>query len=607
MEQTNKTPNEEVLETKNEPTTGAIEQPSTFKSYTPEEVEAMTCPEIVDAIVLMSQQDVLPPRREIDALKRAFEKKKNEYASSSEQEHMALLEEAEVQESRLKDLLQTYKERYKQQLEEAQKEQENNFERKMTLIATLREIVESEADFQTIRTRYHELMDTWRSIGLVPESKYANMQQEFNLWTEKFYDLKQINDEFRSYDFKKNLQLKRDLIDRAKELSETADVVEASKELQELHRQWKEIGPVEKELREQIWQEFNEYSRIIHKKRQEFFDNRLAQEETNLEAKKSLCERVEALEFDKLKTMRAWQEVTEKVLAIQAEWKTIGAAPKSENVSIYARFRAACDFFFETKASFFKQTREEYDENIEAKKRIVAEAEALATSEEWNKTADKLKALQTEWKKIGPTPKKVGDELWAKFRSACDTFFDAKKAQTAGRSEEQGKNLELKREVIAKVQALAEEESEAGAQQQQRERLNALVAEFNEIGHVPFKEKEKVYKAFHKAVDKVYEKLQISRNQQQIEHFEESLDALVQSGDIRKLKEQLEQLYRVRERLDKEMQTTSSSMDLFSSTSKWGDSMIKEIEHKKQRLSRDLIVIKEKIALLKEKIKDAQH
>ncbi|MBB6276129.1 DUF349 domain-containing protein [Porphyromonas circumdentaria] len=605
MEQTNKTSNEEILPTKNELTEGAQEQTPAFKSYTPEEIEAMTCPEIVDAIVLMSQQDVLPPRREIDTLKRAFDKKKAEYAESSDESHAALLEQAEIQESRLKDLLQTYKERYKQQLEDAQKEQENNFEKKMSLIATLREIVESNADFQTIRTRYHELMESWRSIGLVPESKYANMQQEFNLWTEKFYDLKQINDEFRSYDFKKNLQAKRDLIERAKELCDSTDVVEASKELQELHRLWKETGPVEKELREQIWQEFNEYSRTIHKKRQEFFDNRLAQEEANLEAKKALCERVESLNIEKLKTMRAWQEATEKVLATQAEWKTIGIAPKSDNASIYARFRAACDFFFETKASFFKQTREEYSENIEAKKKIVGEAEALASSTDWNKTADRLKALQAEWKKIGPTPKKIGDELWLKLRTACDTFFEAKKAQTSGRSEEQNKNLELKRDIIAKIEAFAEGEEEANAQEQ-RERLNALINEFNEVGHVPFKEKEKIYKAFHKAVDKVYERLQISRNQQQIEHFSETLDALVQSGDVRKLKDQLEHLYRVKEKIEKEMQTTTSSMDLFFSTSKWGDSMIKEIEHKKQRLDRDLVVIKEKIALLRDKIKEAQ-
>lgn len=606
MEQTNKTSNEEVLATKNELTEGAMEQTPAFKSYTPEEIEAMTCPEIVDAIVLMSQQDVLPPRREVDALKRAFEKKKAEYADATDEANVALLEQAEIQESRLKDLLQTYKERYKQQLEEVQKEQENNFEKKMALIATLREIVESNADFQTIRTRYHELMESWRSIGQVPESKYSNMQQEFTLWTERFYDLKQINDEFRSYDFKKNLQAKKDLIERAKELCNCTDVVEASKELQELHRLWKETGPVEKELREEIWQEFNEFSRTIHKKRQEFFDNRLAQEEANLEAKKALCERVESLDIEKLKTMRAWQEATEKVLAVQAEWKTIGIAPKSDNASIYARFRAACDFFFETKASFFKQTREEYSENIEAKKQIVAEAEALATSQEWNKTADRLKALQAEWKKIGPTPKKVGDELWAKLRTACDTFFEAKKNQTSSRSEEQHKNLELKREIIAKIEKLTEEGKE-GNPQEQRERLNALTAEFNEAGHVPFKEKEKIYKAFHKAVDKVYEKLQISRNQQHIEHFSESIESLVQSGDVRKLKEQLEHLYRIRERIEKEMQTTSSSIELFSSTSKWGDSMIKEIEHKKQRLDRDFAVIKEKIALLREKIKEAQN
>lgn len=605
MEEMNITPNEELL---NKTVEGQTVHPETtqMKSYSDEELATMTCSEIVDAVALMSQQDTLPQRREIDALRKAFEKKKSLYAEKKDSEQVALFEQAEIQESRLKDLLATYKVRYSQFLEEQQKEQEENFKRKSQLIERFRAIVNSNDDFETIRVHYRELIDEWKSIGIVPEAKYTELQNEYIHLNEAFYDLRKLNDDFRSYDFKKNLESKRELIERAKELSEMSDIFQASKELQDLHRQWKETGPVAKELRETIWEEFNGYSHAIHHKLQQHFDNRREQEESNLEEKKKLCETLEAIEYDKLKTVSSWSDETKKVLELQAKWKEIGHAPKGVNEEIFARYRASCDFFFKNKELFFRKLREEQSANIEAMKKIVEQAESLASSQDWNATSNKLKALQQEWKKLGHTPKKEGNELWERMRAACNTFFEAKKLQNADRNQEQSNNLNQKREIIAKIEALLAEEMSEGMSDL-RERLNNLTAEFNAVGHVPFHEKEKIYKLFRATVDKVYEKFHLSRNQQRMGNYRTDIEALVESGDKRKLRDELDKLTRAKERYERELHTTTSSMDLFTSNSKWGDSMLKDIEQKQQRLGRDIDMIKEKIALVKQKMQEIKE
>ncbi|WP_315333898.1 DUF349 domain-containing protein [Porphyromonas endodontalis] len=614
MEDTNLMPQEKNLNTTapdaaeattpEAPVNGAdhsTESPA-YKTFSYEEIEAMTCPQIVDAIALMSQSEVLPSRRDVDALKKGFDRKKSAYERAETDEAKAQLEEAKLHENRLHDILETYRLRYQQNLEEERKKQEENYELKRQLIETLRSIVSSQDDFSTIRTQYYELEEKWKSIGQVPEAKYNDLQAEYSRLREEYYDLRQMNEESRAYDFRKNLEAKQDLIAQAEELSTREDIIEACKELQQLHREWKEIGPVEKSMREEIWARFNELSHDLNRRRQEFFDNRNAQEEANLSAKQEICLAIESLPIDSFNNASKWKSATEQVLKLQEQWKETGHAPRSESNEIYKRFRSACNFFFDTKAQFFQTLREQYDQADTTKRKIIEEAEALASSTDWNKTAKRLKELQEEWRKAGRSSKRVGDELWARFRTACDTFFEARKKQGNARNTEQVACLKEKREIISEIEALTEEEGTP--QEEMRSKLNALMERFNAVGHVPYRDKEKVYNAYYRAVDKVYEKFQMERNQRRLEAFASDIDSM--GGDLKKLEDELERLYRTRERMSKELQTSTGNLDLFSVSSKWGDSMMRDIEQKQQRLKRDLASVGEKIRLLQEAVKEAR-
>ncbi len=606
MEEMNTTPNEEIV--KDMPEQTNEKKPAEVSAnYSTEKLNSMSCPELVDAIALLTQQEKLPTRKEIDALKNAFERKKHFYAAQENDTQKALYEEAEIHESRLKDLVASFKERYKAFIAEQQREQEENFEKKTLLLERLKNIINSDDDFDTIRAQYSEFITEWRGIGFVPEAKYSDLQNEYIHLNETFYDLKKINDEFRSYDFKKNLEAKRELIEQAKKLSEDKEnILVANKELQELHRQWKETGPVEKEIREEIWKEFNEYSKSIHTQIQAHFDNKKEIEVENLEKKKAICEKIEATDFEKLTRPNHWSDATKEIIALQAEWKTIGLVPKANNEEIYTRYRAACDFFFNNKESFFKKMHDEYSVNIEAKKKIIEKAQELSTSTDWNNTARHLKALQADWKKSGPVPRKMSDELWKEFRTACDTFFTAMKENNAGKSSEQLENLKKKKELIAKAETLIETLENLSADEIKKE-SNEIIKEFNATGHVPFKEKQKIYDRFHGAIDKIFEKAQLSRNQEKVNSFEAHIDELIEAGDTSTVRQEITNMTRFKNRAEAELATKESNMGLFTSNTKWGDSMLKEIDIKQDRLRRELKVVDQKIRIAKQKLKELRE
>ena len=406
---------------------------------------------------------------------------------------------------------------------------------------------------------------------------------------EQFYDLLNLNREAREYDFKKNLDLKTKLCEAAEKLDEEPDVISAFHQLQELHQQYREIGPVAKELREEIWARFKAASTVINKKHQQHFESLRQQEETNLARKTELCEKVEAIGKEENNTANDWEKRTKEIMEIQAEWKTIGFAPQKMNVKIFERFRAACDDFFNRKAEFFKQLKERLAENAAKKKALVEKAQALCDSTEWKSTSDKLIALQKEWKTIGTTQKKIGDQLWNDFLTACNKFFEARNAANAGTRNEEHANLAKKRGIIEQLKALAEE---AGDNLQ--EKVQQLIAEYNAVGHVPFKEKDKVYTEFHEIVDKLYKEFHISNARRRLDNFKSNLKNVAKRGEDA-LDSERGRLMRRYEQLKQEIQTYENNLGFLNASSKKGNSLIDEMNRKVQKLKDDAQLVREKI------------
>ena len=406
---------------------------------------------------------------------------------------------------------------------------------------------------------------------------------------EQFYDLLNLNREAREYDFKKNLDLKTKLCEAAEKLDEEPDVISAFHQLQELHQQYREIGPVAKELREEIWTRFKAASTVINKKHQQHFESLRQQEETNLARKTELCEKVEVIGKEENKTANDWEKRTKEIMEIQTEWKTIGFAPQKMNVKIFERFRAACDDFFNRKAEFFKQLKERLAENAVKKKALVEKAQALCDSTEWKSTSDKLIALQKEWKTIGTTQKKIGDQLWNDFLTACNKFFEARNAANAGTRNEEHANLAKKRSIIEQLKALAEE---AGDNLQ--EKVQQLIAEYNAVGHVPFKEKDKVYAEFHEIVDKLYKEFHISNARRRLDNFKSNLKNVAKRGEDA-LDSERGRLMRRYEQLKQEIQTYENNLGFLNASSKKGNSLIDEMNRKVQKLKDDAQLVREKI------------
>ena len=468
-------------------------------------------------------------------------------------------------------------------------EKQENLKRKQEIIEKIKAMATSPDEANKSFQDFKALQQEWKEIKAVPAEKANELWRNYQLYVEQFYDLLNLNREAREYDFKKNLEIKTKLCEAAEKLADESDVISAFHQLQELHQQYREAGPVAKELREELWARFKAASTVLNKKHQQHFEGLREKEEENLRRKTELCEKVETIAKEENKSASDWEKRTKEIIEIQTEWKTIGFAPQKMNVKIFERFRAACDDFFSRKAEFFKQMKERMAENAKKKKALVEKAQALADSTEWKSTSDKLIALQKEWKTIGTAPKKVGDQLWNDFLSACNRFFEARNAANAGVRNEEHANLSKKREIIEKLKAVAEEKAE-----DLQEKVQQLVEEYSTIGHVPFKDKDKLYKEYHEIVDKLFSDLHISNAKRRLDNFKSNLKNVAKRGE-EALDNERARLMRRYEQLKQEVQTYENNLGFLNASSKKGNSLIDEMNRKVQKLKDEAKLVREKI------------
>ncbi len=545
-------------------------------------------------------------RSEVEALKQAYYKirraetdelKKTFLDNGGEEKDFTAPEDET--ESKIKELLATYKERRAAALAEEEKVKAANYALKLQLIDQLKALTESQDDFNKLYNDFKEIQQKWKDIKAVPQEHVNELWKNYQIYSEKFYDIIKINNQFRDYDFKKNLELKTALCETVEKLENEPDVISAFHQLQKLHQQWREIGPVAKELREELWTRFKTASTVINKRHQEHFEKLKAKEQENLEAKTAICEQIENIDFSQLKTFKDWEEKNKEVIGLQEKWKTIGFAPKKFNVKIFERFRAASDIYFNKKSEFYKAVKEEMEKNLELKKALCEKAEALKDSTDWKDTTDKMIALQKEWKTIGSVARKYSDSVWKRFISACDYFFEQKNKNVVSQKSVEQANLAAKKELIGKINALDEELDHEEALSV----LKGYMAEWNAVGFVPFKEKDKIYKEYHEAVDSQFDRLKVDRNDRKMQSFRNNLSDMT-SGDRGKgrLYSEREKLMRIYERMKNELQTYENNIGFLSISSKGGGGLLKEMERKIEKLKEEMALTIKKIDAIDENL-----
>lgn len=545
-------------------------------------------------------------RSEVEALKQAYYKirraetdelKKTFLDNGGEEKDFTVPEDET--ESKIKELLATYKERRAAALAEEEKVKAANYALKLQLIDQLKALTESQDDFNKLYNDFKEIQQKWKDIKAVPQEHVNELWKNYQIYSEKFYDIIKINNQFRDYDFKKNLELKTALCETVEKLENEPDVISAFHQLQKLHQQWREIGPVAKELREELWTRFKTASTVINKRHQEHFEKLKAKEQENLEAKTAICEQIENIDFSQLKTFKDWEEKNKEVIGLQEKWKTIGFAPKKFNVKIFERFRAASDIYFNKKSEFYKAVKEEMEKNLELKKALCEKAEALKDSTDWKDTTEKMIALQKEWKTIGSVARKYSDSVWKRFISACDYFFEQKNKNVVSQKSVEQANLAAKKELIAKINALDEELDHEEALSV----LKGYMAEWNAVGFVPFKEKDKIYKEYHEAVDSQFDRLKVDRNDRKMQSFRNNLSDMT-SGDRGKgrLYSEREKLMRIYERMKNELQTYENNIGFLSISSKGGGGLLKEMERKIEKLKEEMALTIKKIEAIDENL-----
>ena len=529
-------------------------------------------------------------RSEVDELKKAFLENGGE-----EKDFVAPEDETE---NKIKDLLAVYKEKRAAILAEEERVKAANYALKLQLIDQLKALTESQEDFNKLYNDFTDIQQRWKEVKAVPQEHVSELWKNYQIYSEKFYDIIKINNQFRDYDFKKNLELKTALCETVEKLQTEPDVVSAFHQLQKLHQQWREIGPVAKELREDLWARFKAASTIINKRHQEHFEGLKAKEQENLEAKTAICEQIEGIDYSALKSFKDWEEKNKEVISLQEKWKTIGFAPKKSNVKIFERFRAACDVYFNRKSEFYKGIKEEMEKNLELKKALCEKAEALKDSTEWKSTTEKMIALQKEWKTIGSVARKHSDAIWKRFISACDYFFEQKNKNVSSQKSVEQTNLAAKKALIEKINAIEETDHDEALAT-----LKGLMAEWNTIGHVPFKEKDKIYKEYHEAVDKQFDRLKVDQNDRKMQTFRNNLSDM--SGGERgkgKLYGEREKLMRMFERMKNELQTYENNIGFLSISSKGGGGLVKEMERKIEKLKDEMALIVKKIDAIDENL-----
>ena len=592
--ETDEGPQAEVTAT--EEKTGEPESEASTKVDDPAKKVYTSKKEVLERVKEIANSDENPNKEEIDHLKTTFYKIHNAERDEQQKEYLEAggkPEEYEVlpdeDEEMFKAEMGIIKEKRAKQFQEQEAEKQENLEKKLEIIEKIKSLATSPEEANKSYQEFKDLQQQWKEIKAVPADKANELWRNYQLYVEQFYDLLKLNSEAREYDFKKNLELKTKLCEAAEKLADEPDVISAFHQLQELHQEYREIGPVAKELREQIWARFKAASTVINKRHQQHFENLRAQEEENLTKKTALCEKVEAIAKEENKGAADWEKHTKEIIAIQADWKKIGFAPQKMNVKIFERFRAACDDFFGRKAEFFKGLKQRFAENAEKKKALVEKAQSLQDSTDWKSTSDKLIALQKEWKTIGVVPKKLGDQLWNDFLTACNHFFEARNAANAGTRNEERTNLEKKRNVIAQLKELLENTTENA-----QEKVQELTEEYNAIGHVPYKEKDKIYKEYHDLLDKVYKELNISTARRRLDNFRNNLKNVAKRGEDA-LDNERGRLMRRYEQLKGEIQTYENNLGFLNASSKKGNSLIDEMNRKVQKLKDDANLVREKI------------
>lgn len=551
--------------------------------------------EVLDRVKELSKEEN-PSKQEIDRLKVAFYSLLN---AEREAQQKAFLEAGgdpmqyvvtpDETEQAFKAEMSLIREKRQQAFLAQEEEKQKNLKRKLEIIERIKTLASSPEEANNAYQEVKNLQQEWKEIKAVPAENATDLWKNYQLVTEQFYDLLKLNIEAREYDFKKNLEMKTSICEIAEKLAEEEDVISAFHQLQELHNQYREIGPVEKEKREEIWTRFKQASTVINRKHAAHFEAIHAQEEDNLKKKEAICEKVEAITAEAPKTAAEWEEKSKQIIELQAEWKTIGFAPQKMNVKIFERFRNSCDVFFNAKKAFFKEVKDRYNENIEKKQALVAEAQSLADSTDWKATSDKLIQLQKDWKKIGMVPRKLGDQLWNDFLTACNKFFEARNAAGAGQRHEENDNLEKKRSIVAQLKELAEAEAE-GLQQ----KMQQLIGEYNAVGHVPYREKDALFREYHDILDVLYKKLHSNNARRRLDKFKSGLRDVVQRGE-NAVSDERSRLTRRYDQLKQELQTYENNLTFLSATSKKGNSLIDEMNRKMERLRDDLDLVRQKI------------
>ncbi|MCM1076164.1 MAG: DUF349 domain-containing protein [Bacteroides sp.] len=570
-----------------------------------QESEPATKASVLAALKALSEKEPADiTNEEVSRLKQQFYAIRNEEQRA---EREAFVEAGNAQEAfepaadeaeeNFKALLSTVKEKKAEQRAAIEAEQQKNYELKKEIIAKITEMGSDVDNANRFFQQVRDLQNEFKEIGEVPAPVAADLWKNYQDAVEKFYDQLKINKELRDYDFKKNLSEKELLVAEAEKLRDQEDVIAAFRRLQELHDQWRAIGPVPKEVREEIWGRFKEVSSEINKRYQTFFEERKAREHENEVAKEAICERIEAYEFDKLSTYAAWDEMTKLIIAAQDEWKKIGYASRKSNNALFARFRDTCDKFFAAKAEFFRGMKDTLARNLEKKIALCERAEALKDSTEWRKTADELAALQKEWKTIGAVAKKHSDQVWRRFLAACDYFFEQKKKNNSGTRSTERANLEQKNEIIDKLKAL---DLSALDREEAIKAVKDLQAEWQSVGHVPFSEKDKIYEAYRGVVNDLYQKLDISQRGSRMASFENSINEI--GNDESRLYRERERLMRAYEQRKSELQTYENNMGFLSAKSKNADSMLRDMERRMQRLKDDIADLEKKIAVIDSKL-----
>lgn len=605
---------EKPVELEEEKKTAEVSEPATTETPAEEivsekpvePVQKLTKEEILAKLkeVVADVENVAKP--EIDGLKQSFYKLHNAEQDAARKLFIEnggaaenFVPQTDCVEEEFKNIMSVIKEKRSALTAELEKQKEMNLQVKLSIIEELKELVESPDDANKSYTEFKKLQQQWNEVKLVPQAKVNELWKNYQLYVEKFYDLLKLNNEFREYDFKKNLEIKTHLCEAAEKLADEADVVSAFHQLQKLHQEFRDTGPVAKELRDEIWARFKAASTTVNRRHQQHFEALKEVEQHNLDQKTVICEIIEAIDYKELTNFASWESKTQEVIALQNKWKTIGFAPQKMNVKIFERFRKACDEFFRKKGEFFKSLKEGMNENLEKKRALCEKAESLKDSTDWKATADELTKLQKEWKTIGPVAKKYSDAVWKRFISACDYFFEQKNKATSSQRSVEQENLEKKKAIIEKLNAIDDQMDTEEATQLVRD----LMKEWNGIGHVPFKEKDRIYKQYHSQVDKLFEHFNISVSNKKLSNFKSTISS-IQEGSPQALYREREKLVRAFDNMKNELQTYENNLGFLTTSSKKGNSLLTEINRKVEKLKADIELVKEKIKVVDENIKN---